>query len=186
MQHDKYTFSEVFEKSMTGDTRAIAQVLYYLYKDSFVSLNTRRPQWLVFDGRRWSFNEAGPRNILSTDLLEYYIKYQESSGQDVSHVLLMLKHATWKASIMKSCQHVFYNERVLGELDKFDWYLCFRNGILDLRDNSFMERGEPEWFISFYFDVEYTPDMSRLVLDDIIAFRRQVVAKRHEKWGDLR
>lgn len=160
---------------MYDDTiKSIAEIVYAMFKDSHISLSPKKCKWLTFDGLKWCFDEVGPQNKLSTDVVQYY----QSLDEDANNIILKLKHSSYKSAIMKCCQHMFYDRGKLSRLDECTHLLCFRNGILDTRCNTFLDRGKPEWLITIWIDENYFEAHTDDEIEDLMILRDNIKQKR--------
>jgi hypothetical protein len=63
---------ELIENSINGTLYDIAQVVYYLLKDDYVSARLKNKLWFKFDGNKWCQIEEGPYYELSTTIVASY------------------------------------------------------------------------------------------------------------------
>uniref|UniRef100_A0A6C0CTU8 Bacteriophage/plasmid primase P4 C-terminal domain-containing protein n=1 Tax=viral metagenome TaxID=1070528 RepID=A0A6C0CTU8_9ZZZZ len=66
---------DLIEKSINGTLYDIAQVVYYLLKDDYVSARLKNKLWFKFDGNKWCQIEEGPYYELSTTIVSAYESY---------------------------------------------------------------------------------------------------------------
>jgi hypothetical protein len=66
---------DLIEKSINGTLYDIAQVVYYLLKDDYVSARLKNKLWFKFDGNKWCQIEEGPYYELSTTIVASYESY---------------------------------------------------------------------------------------------------------------
>lgn len=66
---------ELIENSINGTLYDIAQVVYYLLKDDYVSARLKNKLWFKFDGNKWCQIEEGPYYELSTTIVSSYESY---------------------------------------------------------------------------------------------------------------
>ena len=66
---------ELIEKSINGTLYDIAQVVYYLLKDDYVSARLKNKLWFKFDSNKWCQIEEGPYYELSTTIVSSYESY---------------------------------------------------------------------------------------------------------------
>lgn len=66
---------ELIENSINGTLYDIAQVVYYLLKDDYVSARLKNKLWFKFDGNKWCQIEEGPYYELSTTIVASYESY---------------------------------------------------------------------------------------------------------------
>jgi phage/plasmid-associated DNA primase len=69
--HLKY----LLEISINGALCDIANVIYYLFKDEYVSARLKNKLWFKYDNIKWKQIEEGPYYELSTTILKYYEGY---------------------------------------------------------------------------------------------------------------
>jgi hypothetical protein len=69
------TLNSLIEISLDGALCDIANVIYYLYKDDYVSARLKNKLWFKYDGLKWKQIEEGPYYELSKTVLNYYEQY---------------------------------------------------------------------------------------------------------------
>lgn len=62
----------LLEQSINGTSYDIAQVVYFVLKDDYVSARLKNKLWFKFDGNKWCQIEEGPYYELSTTIVNYY------------------------------------------------------------------------------------------------------------------
>lgn len=126
----------------------IARVAHSALKERYMF---HRRRWFVFDGHKWCYSPCGPRDELSTTLVvEYEGRRDEFNGGLVDKVVERLKHAAFKDATTTCCQALFTYR---GPLDVYaDRYLCFADGIIDVKTGDLLEAGDPTWYTTIWFD----------------------------------
>ena len=62
----------LIERSINGTLYDIAQVVFHLLKDDYVSARLKNKLWFKFDGTKWCQIEEGPYYELSTNIVSRY------------------------------------------------------------------------------------------------------------------
>lgn len=66
---------DLIENSINGTLYDIAQVVYYLLKEDYVSARLKNKLWFKFDSNKWCQIEEGPYYELSTTIVAVYESY---------------------------------------------------------------------------------------------------------------
>lgn len=120
-----------------------------------------RRRWFAFDGLKWVYSPWGPRDELSTTVVDAYeAERDEFNGPVVDETIMRLKHAAFKDAITTCCQPLFAYG---GPLDLHAGrYLCFADGIVDAETGELRDRGDPAWRTTVWFDCPREAALHRL------------------------
>ena len=168
------------DNSLSGSHNDIAKALYEMYSDQFTCSSINYKTWYEFSNNRWNTMEdgVGLRSKISDDIVVYY----EQIGKDmfsklaatndeaekamyntrikqVQKVMNNLKCSPFKSNIMKESMEVFFNPKFIKKLDTNCWTIGFKNGVYDLKANTFRE-GHPTDYISMQMGIDYNPNFS--------------------------
>jgi len=192
---------ELIETSLSGYVYDIAMVVHYIYQSKYVCAKLKSRQWYMFDGMRWVATEIGPYHDISNDVVALYQGvYDREEAQlakldaneqkpeieslrkrlsKIEALIIKLKNVTFKESLCRECMYLFYDSDFLSKLDKDRQYICFRNGVLDIRTKEFRQ-GRREDYISLYIDEEFTANSDDLQnkIPRFTTFRESVILKR--------
>lgn len=168
-------------KGCKGSTETdIAEVLYQMKKDDFVASAYKLNEWYRFKDNRWIKNDCGVelRKIITDELRDVYkmkayqlwekarsIPEDREDMADERNALkvkadkvlelgLNLGKTKEKDNIMKEAREKFYNEEFIQKLDQNKYLLCFNNGVVDFKTNTF-RCGYPEDYISKSTKIDY-------------------------------
>jgi hypothetical protein len=72
MENSDSTLKSLLEISINGALFDIANVIYYIFKDEYVSARLKNKLWFKFDGNKWKQIEEGPYYELSTTIITHY------------------------------------------------------------------------------------------------------------------
>jgi len=160
------------KKTLQGSHNDIAKILYEKYRDQFVCANMSKKLWYEFENHRWRRIEDGInlRKKISDELPEMFEKQRKQMMDDMDEdndedkaakvrktfgkMLQNLKSASFKNSVMKECEEVFYNGEFLNKLDKNPYLICFENGVYDLQKGVFRD-GRPDDYLSMTTKYDY-------------------------------
>lgn len=164
----------------------IANVMFQLYKDKYKCVSIKHNYWYEFKQGRWKPIDSGTslRMKISKELNRKYIgkvaywtgvlndmpcpsettdgdnsqKYKayQNKAKKFTEIGLMLKKTNHKKNIMRECCELFYEEDFIDKLDKNPYLLCFKNGVVDFKENVFRE-GNPIDYLSISTNTDYTP-----------------------------
>lgn len=189
-QGDKYIMA-----SLDGSHNDVAKALHSEYGDEFVCGSVANRIWFQFVNHKWEQIEEGTflREKISGKIVDRYIDavkklYDElRSNQDkareamvqarikqVQKMISNLKSAPYKNSVMREAIEVFYDPRFREKLDADPYLIAFKNGVYDLRLNTFRP-GRPEDFLSKNMPinyVEYSEDDEKV--QEVFTFLEQV------------
>jgi len=158
-------------ESSTGAHADVASVIFYYYKDMFVSTSLKENSWYYFNekiGGRWEDTEQGHklRKKLSSEIVDLYDYYQRiykdksnNSSDEVNEkvwdqyhtnalkIMIKLKDSGYKDKIMKECRERFYDPSFEDIVDTQLHLLGFENGVYDL-EKSVFRPGIPSDYVS--------------------------------------
>jgi P4 family phage/plasmid primase-like protien len=170
--HIKYTTNLI-----GGGHNDFARALKEKYSNNFVCASLSGNIWYEFIDNKWKLIEKG--HSLKMKITEYLIPLISNelrSSVDVfvkpdfdseevknpgetkmkyyTKLINCLKSSPFKAHIMKESEEVFYDPVFLKKLNKNKFLIGFKNGVYDLKTNTFRE-GLPDDYISISMGVEY-------------------------------
>uniref|UniRef100_A0A6C0DR37 SF3 helicase domain-containing protein n=1 Tax=viral metagenome TaxID=1070528 RepID=A0A6C0DR37_9ZZZZ len=82
-------YSGILSNSKSLVDNDVAEILYQLYKDSYVCSSFKENKWYMYSGNRWTFNDSGVSLsiAISTELKDLYIKKREETFRQMqSHI----------------------------------------------------------------------------------------------------
>jgi len=158
-------------ESSTGAHADVASVIFYYFKDMFVSTSIKENSWYYFNeniGGKWEDTEQGHklRKKLSSEIVDLYDYYQRiykdksnNSSDEVNEkvwdqyhtnalkIMIKLKDSGYKDKIMKECRERFYDPTFEDIVDTQLHLLGFENGVYDL-EKSVFRPGLPSDYVS--------------------------------------
>ncbi len=159
----------------------VAKLVKNVYEDRFKCTNIKSKIWYEYSDGRWEIIDSGTtlRQALSQGISSiYHCKVKETldslsnstdSEEDKEensklrkdvHIMcqmaMKLKKTTWKGNVMRECCEVFFDRNFLNKLDRNPYLLCFKNGVLDMKEQRFRD-GRPEDYLSLCTDTNYIP-----------------------------
>jgi len=145
----------------------IANVLYQIYKDSFVCVNIKNSIWYEFNQNRWIENDSGTslRSKLSTDIYNMYFKYakQFKTNDEAKEIAIKfskisktLKTNNDKNNIMKESRELFYDSNFYNMLDTNPYLIGCKNCIIDIK-NKTHRKGTHYDYIHKTTNIDYLP-----------------------------
>jgi P4 family phage/plasmid primase-like protien len=154
-----------------------AMVLYQMFKDMYVCSSLVSKTWYVFRNHRWELDRGQSlRMAISTDMFNAYQDKQIGWTNEVQHfdqaddrytsisnrikritdLILRLKKTNDKNNIMREAQEIFFDEDFEKNMDSNKWLLCFKNGVVDLKQKVFRP-GCPQDYITKSTNLVYEP-----------------------------
>ena len=132
---------ELIENSINGTLYDIAQVVYYLLKDAYVSARLKNKLWFKFDGNKWCQLEEGPYYELYTTIVASY----ESHLKDLLCTEVTLKNN-------KACDNLETEAKAIDDqLKLIQSDITKTNSIIDkLKNVNFKESLCKECLYLFY------------------------------------
>lgn len=166
----------------------IAELLFHLYRDTFVCTNIQKRQWMMYENHRWVPNENGHtlemkitqivRPIIMQSILECHDKSQlDKSYKEMSSfakTLVDMGNQKRIKDIIDRARSYFYRKDFFDQLDSGTKLIGFTNGVFDLEARK-LRPGKPDDMISFstgYDYVEY--NMSHKKVKYIIDLLKQI------------
>ena len=153
-----------------------ANVLYNIFKDTFVCASIKGGLWYEYRGHKWHEIDCGTelRKLISKDMHDIYCqrsaeaveklqtldqadqRYEDVRKQTnkLSDICILLKKTSWKNNIMREAQELFYDGEFIDKLDQNPYLLCFNNGVVDFKQCLF-RRGQPDDYISMCTNIDY-------------------------------
>ena len=152
----------LIERSINGTLYDIAQVVFHLLKDDYVSARLKNKLWFKFDGTKWCQIEEGPYYELSTNIVSRYELYLKD---------LLLTEIELKNS--KSGDNLETEDKSLDEqLKLVQCEITKTNGIIDkLKNVNFKESLCKECLYLFY-NRDFISDLDKN--DHLIVFKESV------------
>ena len=188
-------------KSLAGETEFdVAKLVHNIYEGQYACVNIRSKTWFEYLNGRWNNIDSGTtlRQALSLKISVLYQismkkllntfsgnKMKEEDEQAsrkqaliMSKMAEKLKKTTWKQNIMRECCEVFYDSKFLDMLDTHKHLLCFKNGVLDMKEKVFRD-GRPDDYLSLCTNTTYTPydpnDLDQVrIRKEITTFMKQL------------
>ena len=179
-QIKKSTLDYYIEETLNSPTEFdFALVLHHMFKDNYVCSNLTNRTWYVFKNHRWEIDKGQSlRMAISVDMYKAYHqkisnwiteyssmdpsseedKYN-AMGKRISHATQLaqkLKKTNDKNNIMREALEIFYDREFEKNLDSSKWLLCFKNGVVDLKNKTFRD-GYPQDYISKSTNIDYQP-----------------------------
>lgn len=164
------------QESLNGSHYNISKIMFAEYGDEFICASITNKIWFQFINHHWEQIEEGIflRKKISNEIVSKFSKEGCKMFQQLSEIErgsaeetlynARLKQAhkmvnnlnsnNYKNSIMKESAEVFYDHRFKDKLDQDPYLICFKNGVYDLKLNSFRP-GRPEDFISKTLPINY-------------------------------
>jgi len=160
----------------------LANVLYQLYKESFVCSNIKNNSWYEFINNRWVEIDCGQslRSKISLDMHEIYhkesLKQQQNKFisdipageipktfnddkelmESIGKTAKKLKTSCNKNTIMNEAKEIFYDSVFCSKLNTNDYLFGCNNCIIDLK-NKCHRKGKHDDYISKTCDLDYKP-----------------------------
>lgn len=168
------------DKTMGSGDSDLANILYMLFKDKFVCASIKGDKWYRFRGHRYIEDDMGTtlRHHISEELRTVYrkkgdelseivldknqgddkLKMYENYSNKVLDIVCRLSRTTHKDHIMKEAKELFYDPdlKFLDLLDSDPYLLCFKNGVLDIKEKRFRP-GRPDDYLEKCTNIDYIP-----------------------------
>ena len=165
--------------ALSGGHNDFAKALKEKYGDTFVCASITGNLWYEFRDNKWQITEEG--HSLKTKIADYLVPLITDQLKKTAYtfdnvpddglaeisknpnelklkyyckIINCLKSAPFKSHIMKEAKEVFYDKEFLNKLNKNPLLVGFKNGIYDLKTNTFRE-GLPDDYISMSMGVNY-------------------------------
>tara|TARA_B100001173_G_C16024507_1_gene563436 strand:- start:86 stop:2908 length:2823 start_codon:yes stop_codon:yes gene_type:complete len=184
------------DKTMGSGDADLANILYMLFKDKFVCASIKGDKWYRFRGHRYVEDDMGTtlRHHISEELRAVYrkkgdelsetvvdknqgddkLKMYENFSNKVLDIVCRLGRTTHKDHIMKESKELFYDPdlKFLDLLDSNPYLLCFKNGVLDIKEKQF-RAGRPDDYLEKCTNIDYVPldrEKHKQTIDEINDF----------------
>lgn len=168
------------DKSIGSGDADLANILHMLFKDKFVCASIKGDKWYRFRGHRYVEDDMGTtlRHHISEELRTVYrkkgdelsetvvdknqgddkLKMFENFSTKVLDIVCRLGRTAHKDHIMKESKELFYDPdlKFLDQLDSNPYLLCFKNGVLDFKENNFRP-GRPDDYLEKCTNINYIP-----------------------------
>lgn len=180
----------------------MAVLAHHLYKDQFRCVSIKKNIWYTFQENHWVESDSGSdlRRNLSSHMARIYLNKERECmnkigelGANITeeqtkkltnqaatycNVAYKLKGCTQKNNIMTECRHMFYDNKLLNQLDTNPMLLGFNNGVYDF-ENDVFRKGIPEDYISLTTKIDYvkldkTNEKHVKIMDEIDEFMRKL------------
>jgi len=174
-----------------------AMVLYQMFKDVYVCSSLVAKTWYVFRNHRWELDRGQSlRMAISVDMVNAYQDKQIGWTNELQHfdqaderytalsnrikrmteLIMKLKRTNDKNNIMREAQELFFDEHFEKNMDANKWLLCFKNGVIDIKERIF-RNGLPQDYITKSTNIVYDPfdeTKHRNTADKLLAFMEQL------------
>ena len=183
------------KESLNGSHWDIAMALHALYCEEFICASIPSKTWFQFRNHRWEEIEEGIflRQRISDTIVKQYCEmgsdiYKKINDvtdkaeeamynvrlKQINKLICNLKSAPYKNNVMKEAMEVFYDRRFKAKLDQNPYLIGFKNGIYDLKSNTF-RCGYPEDFVSKCIPIDYREyDESAQEVQDVKEFLHKI------------
>ena len=177
----------------------LAQVLFQMYKDKYVCASLKNDSWYVFKNHRWESDKGITlRLAISTEVYNLFDKKRDEIMNEMSHyeqtddrydslkkktgsissLLIKLKKTNDKNNIMREAKELFYDGEFDKNIDANKYLLCFKNGVVDFRQNEFRD-GRPEDYITkttgnSYVEYNENDQNMKKIGDEILSFMEKL------------
>lgn len=180
----------VLIQSISGTHVDIANVIYNMYRDTFICASIEHGQWYEYQQHRWVAIEKAYtlRRKISDEIFQEYVElakqFQDravaSCSQDETQALAEkvkeiqiiaknLKNNRFKEAIVKECAELFYDPHFLNKLDENKYLLGFDNGVYDLETLEFRD-GKHDDYISMSTGYEFCDQDNSEIQEYIMNF----------------
>lgn len=154
-----------------------ALVLCQMFKDIYVCSSLTNKTWYVFKNHRWELDRGQTlRLALSVEMYRAYNEKVLSMLNEMQHytaederykslskltkvgteLSMKLKRTTDKSNIMREAEVLFFDPDFDKNVDSNKWLLCFKNGVVDLKNKVFRD-GCPQDYITKSTNINYEP-----------------------------
>jgi P4 family phage/plasmid primase-like protien len=180
--YDKTIQHYVYYSIKNSTDYDLANVLYHLYKESFVCSHIKENIWYEFINNRWVIIDSGHslRSKISVDMHEIYhkesLKQQHNKFisdipageipktfdddkelmESIGKTAKKLKTSSSKNTIMNEAKEIFYDSQFCAKLNTNDYLFGCNNCIIDLK-NKLHRKGKHDDYISKTCDIDYKP-----------------------------
>jgi hypothetical protein len=122
-------------------------------------------KWLMFDGIKWVLTCAGIRDLLSTEVHDFYEKFRTTENSFIiDEVQFKLKHSEFKKLITRRCKSNYFVP--LNLLDPHvNKIICFSNGAYFKDEKCIKNEIDSSHYITVWFNLPY--DKNNITYDII-------------------
>jgi P4 family phage/plasmid primase-like protien len=184
-----------------SDEWDVANVLYQIYKDEYKCASVSRKTWYRFVKNRWVEDDRGTSlrkkisSVLSKKFGDKANSLMEGSmltGVDkgdlqekcskisasYSELSSKCKRTTFKQNLMHESAEIFYDREFLKKLNEYTHLICFKNGVIDLKEKCFRQ-GKAEDYISLstninYIKRDYNDEKQNKICNEITDFMKKL------------
>ena len=172
----KETLSHHINQTLISPTEFdFAVVLNYMFKDTFICNSLVSRSWYVFKNHRWVVDRGQTlRMAISVQMYALYSEkcdeiqsqmtnFDQSDERFVSlgkqlkivrEISAKLKRTNDKNNIMREACELFFDENFDKNMDSNKWLLCFKNGVVDIKNKEF-RNGRPQDYITKSTNIIY-------------------------------
>lgn len=195
----KNTLDYYIEETLSSPTDFdFALVLFQMFKDNYVCSSLVSKTWYVFRNHRWEIDRGQTlRMAISVDMYNAYMHKQSCWLAEMHHfdpaderyisfqkrlkslndLCQKLRRTNEKNNIMREAQELFFDNDFEKNMDSNKWLLCFKNGVVDLKEKTF-RCGYPQDYITKSTNITYEPldlvDKHKDTAQQITAFMEQL------------
>lgn len=194
--------NNIIIKAESGTHDDIANMMYEMYKYTYVCTNIKNNNWYEFRNHKWNVIQNGytlqekiPSEIsknLTQIATDYLLKSADekdlsndlqSKGKKLWDLIRQLKQTPYQKNIMEACRLKFYNNTFVEKLDQNPYLLGFNNGVYDLNNNTF-RNGIPDDNITMsvgydYVEYEETNDMIKEINNYFIQVQQDILKRNY-------
>ena len=172
----KNSINHFLEETLTHPTDYdFAMVLNQMYKDVFICSDIDAKKWFVFKNHHWERDFGHQiRLAISREMyglyqdkqLQYMFEMLQDTTNDertdaykkkiknIGEIMPKLKKTNDKNNILKEAANIFYDEDFNKKMDENRYLLCFKNGVVDLKNKIFRD-GYPQDYITKTTGIPY-------------------------------
>jgi len=184
------------ETLLTPTDYDFGMVLYQIFKDKYICSSIANNTWYVYKNHHWE-KDLG-RTLRKSISCEMYGLYNQQlnnlvkqltegcseerkeqirkQSKHLSEISIKLKKTNDKSNIMKEAAEIFYDDEFLKKMDENRYLLCFKNGVIDLKNKIFRD-GYPQDYITKTTGIDYikfNPEKHKDTSKQIITFMEQL------------
>lgn len=173
LEISKELLADLIKKANTNTHDDFANLIYEMYKTSYVCVDITKNIWYEFQNHRWvnvpeayTLSERISKEIcekILNGVKQSIVKDEEDEFANdevnkfaarVKITYAKLKDINNKGSIIKACRNKFYNPKFMNLIDSNGKLIGFENGVFDLRNMEFRD-GIPEDYITMTTGYKY-------------------------------
>lgn len=157
----------------------VAQVLYKLYRDRFLCVESKKDMWYEFVNHRWQYMDDGItiKRLLATELVDIYYSFKaklgaeqttigageekdkirdklESQQEKCKKIITGLKTCDFQGKVIKMAKVVFHDINFMKKVDENKLLWVCENGVLDLELGIFRD-GRPDDYMSLSCNIPF-------------------------------